>query len=96
MISVALVTPIVAMAALASSVLPAIVICAGNSSGNDGAVSQSVRVASVPQILFANLMTASALLNALWLHLCGALHYSELVFDIAEGLMQPLALPGPS
>jgi molybdopterin/thiamine biosynthesis adenylyltransferase len=52
-------------------------------------------VASVPQVLFTNLATASALLNALWLHLCSALHYSELAFDIAEGRMQPLALPAP-
>jgi hypothetical protein len=52
-------------------------------------------VASVPQILFANLMTASAMLNALWLYLCGGLHYSELEFDIADGLMRPSPLPGP-
>lgn len=52
-------------------------------------------VASVPQVLFANLTTAAALLNALWLYLCGAQHYSELSFDIAEGLMRPAALPGP-
>jgi hypothetical protein len=50
-------------------------------------------VASVPQILFANLAVASALLNTLWLHLCGALHYGELAFDIADGLMQPVELP---
>jgi molybdopterin/thiamine biosynthesis adenylyltransferase len=53
-------------------------------------------IASVPQILPANLMTAAALLNALWLYLCGALHYSELCFDIADGLMRPLPLPGPA
>lgn len=47
-------------------------------------------VMSSPQILFANLMTASAMLNALWLHLCGSLHYSEAVFDIAEALMRPV------
>jgi molybdopterin/thiamine biosynthesis adenylyltransferase len=47
---------------------------------------------SVPQILFANLAVASAMLNALWLHLCGALRYAEAVFDIAEGRMRP-ALP---
>lgn len=52
-------------------------------------------VASVPQILFANLMTASAMLNAFWLYLCGAIHYSELSFDIADGLMRPSPLPGP-
>jgi len=45
---------------------------------------------SVPQILFANLMVASAMLNTLWLYLCGATHYSELSFDIADGLMRPM------
>lgn len=47
-------------------------------------------ITSVPQILFANLMVASVMLNTLWLYLCGALHYGELAFDIAEGLMRPL------
>jgi hypothetical protein len=47
-------------------------------------------VASVPQILLANLASASAILNTLWLHLCGSLHYHELAFDIAEALMRPL------
>lgn len=46
-------------------------------------------VLSQPQILFANLATASAILNALLLHLSDALHYAELSFDIAEGLMRP-------
>lgn len=48
-------------------------------------------IASVPQILFANLAVASAIVNALWLHFCGALHYRELCFDIADGLMRPVA-----
>jgi hypothetical protein len=52
-------------------------------------------VASVPQLLFTNLMTASAILNALWLYLCSALHYTELSFDIAEGLMSPSPMPAP-
>jgi len=47
-------------------------------------------VASVPQLLFANLMTAAALLNAFWLHACGALHYCEVAFDIADALMRPV------
>jgi hypothetical protein len=51
--------------------------------------------ASVPQILFANLMTASAMLNTLWLHLCGELFYAELVFDLAAGVMRPLPLIVP-
>ena len=49
----------------------------------------------VPQILFANLLTASAMLNAFYLHACGALRYPELCFDLAEGRMQPLDLPWP-
>lgn len=58
-------------------------------------VSCTELVESVPQIVFANLMAASSMLNALWLYLCGALHYPELVFDIAEGLMRPVRLPLP-
>ena len=52
-------------------------------------------IASVPQILFTNLTVAAAMLNTLWLHLCGTLHYSELAFDIADGLMRPVPLPAP-
>jgi molybdopterin/thiamine biosynthesis adenylyltransferase len=48
------------------------------------------QMVSVPQLLLTNLATASAILNALSLHLCGALHYSELGVDIADGLMRPL------
>jgi hypothetical protein len=48
---------------------------------------------SVPQLLFANLATASALLNAFFLHTCRELCYPELCFDIAEGLMRPVPLP---
>lgn len=58
-------------------------------------VSCSEAVMSVPQILFTNLATASALLSACFLHACDALAYPELCFDIAEGRMQPLALPWP-
>jgi molybdopterin/thiamine biosynthesis adenylyltransferase len=46
-------------------------------------------IKSVPQILFTNLAVASSILNAFWLYGCGALHYSELSFDIADGLMRP-------
>jgi molybdopterin/thiamine biosynthesis adenylyltransferase len=48
---------------------------------------------SVPQILFMNLTVAAAILNTLFLHLSGALHYGELAFDIAEGKMRPVMLP---
>lgn len=46
-------------------------------------------VLSVPQILFANLAVASAMLNTLLLRLSRASHYAELSFDIADGLMRP-------
>jgi len=52
-------------------------------------------VASVPQILFANLMTASTLPNTFFLHVCGASHYSEAAFDIADARMAPVPLPAP-
>ncbi len=50
---------------------------------------------SVPQILFTNLMTATSMLNALWLHLAGELHYSELCFDVFDGVMRPMPHKGP-
>ena len=56
-------------------------------------VSCTEALISTPQILFANLAVASSMLNAFWLHLCGALHYPELCFDIHDGRMQPLPLP---
>jgi hypothetical protein len=56
-------------------------------------VSCSEAVLSVPQLLFTNLATASALLNAFFLHACRELRYPELCFDIAEGLMRPVPLP---
>ena len=51
-------------------------------------------MASAPQILFANLTVAACMLNTFWLHLCGGLTYAELSFDIAEGLMRPIATLG--
>jgi len=47
-------------------------------------------IQSIPQILFSNLAAASAILNAFWLYCCDTLHYSELSFDIADGLMRPV------
>src|ERR1051325_8647383 len=52
-------------------------------------------ITSVPQILFTNLTVATCMLNTLLLHLSDALHYSELAFDIADGLMRPAPLPAP-
>ena len=53
-------------------------------------------IVSVPQILPANVQTASALLSSFWLTLTGALHYSELAFDIADATMGPLPIPAPA
>jgi hypothetical protein len=50
-------------------------------------------IASVPQILFANLAAASHMLNAMWLYLSGRLDYAELNFDIALGRSAPVRLP---
>ena len=47
---------------------------------------------SVPQILFANLMVASAMLNALFLALSDELHYGEVCFDLADAVMRPMPL----
>jgi hypothetical protein len=51
-------------------------------------------VSCVPQILAVNLMTAATILNTFWLFLAGRVGYGELVFDVAEGLMRPIPLPG--
>jgi len=59
-----------------------------------GDVSCTEALLTVPQILFTNLATASAMLNAFSLHVSEALSYPELCFDVAEGLMRPIALPG--
>ena len=56
-------------------------------------VSCTEALISVPQILFANLTTAAAMLNAFFLHTCRHLEYPELCFDIADGLMRPVQLP---
>ena len=53
-------------------------------------------ITSVPQILFTNVTAASAILNAFWLYVCGALDYSEIAFDIKDGLMRPVPLPRPA
>jgi len=52
-------------------------------------------VASVPQLLFTNLMTACTILNTFWLYLCKASPYSELAFDVAEAVMNPVPIPAP-
>ena len=52
-------------------------------------------VDSVPQLLFANLATASAICNTFLLYLCDRLHYSEVGFDIVDARMRPLGIPAP-
>ena len=44
---------------------------------------------STPQILFANLATASAMLSAFFAYVCGRLTYQEVQFDILEGRSVP-------
>lgn len=62
---------------------------------NPGTLSCAEQVASVAQILFTNLQTATAMLNTLRLHLAEELAYSELHFDVHHGRMQPAGLPAP-
>ncbi len=45
---------------------------------------------SSPQILFANLATASHMLNAFFAYCCCELSYQEVTFDIIEAKSQPL------
>jgi hypothetical protein len=56
-------------------------------------VSCSEAIVSVPQILFANLASASAMLNTFYLHVCRDLKYAEVCFDLRDALMRPLELP---
>jgi hypothetical protein len=44
---------------------------------------------STPQILFANLAVASAMLNAFFAYSCGRLNYQEVQFDILQGRCVP-------
>lgn len=53
-------------------------------------------IVSTPQLLCANLTVAACMLNALWLHLSGGLHYAEVAFDVADALMRPLPLAAVS
>jgi hypothetical protein len=51
-------------------------------------------VISTPQILFANLQSATAALCTFFAYTCGRLSYQEVAFDILEGRMTPqLPLP---
>jgi len=46
---------------------------------------------SQPQLLITNMMTATCILSTLSLHVSGdSLHYSELSFDVADGVMRPV------
>jgi hypothetical protein len=48
----------------------------------------------VSQALVVSFAAGSAILNSLWLHLCGALHNGELSLDIADVLMRLIILLG--
>jgi len=52
-------------------------------------------VVSVPQILFTNMQVAVSILNTVLLYLSGELHYSEVAFDVADAVMQPVPIPAP-
>lgn len=56
-------------------------------------LSCSEAIISVPQIVFANLASASAMLNAFYLYVCRDLDYAEVCFDIRKALMRPVELP---
>jgi hypothetical protein len=58
-------------------------------------VSCTDAIASVPQILFANLAAASTMLNAFLLHVCRDVQHAEVCFDIREATMRPMELPLP-
>jgi len=58
-------------------------------------ISCSEAILSVPQIVFANLAAASAMLNAFYLYVCRDLEYAEVCFDIRDALMRPVELPVP-
>jgi hypothetical protein len=58
-----------------------------------GDVGCGEQIASQPQLLVTNAQTATAMLATFWLHISGALRYSEIGFDVAEGLMRGVTLP---
>ena len=60
-----------------------------------GELSCVEQMISAPQLLAANFAVASALFNAVYMHCCERLDYSELYLDVAEGLMRPAAYPAP-
>lgn len=53
----------------------------------------TMAVMSTPQLLAANLMAASTIINSLWLTLTNKIHYTELSFDIAKGVMNTCPWP---
>ncbi len=52
-------------------------------------------IASVPQILFANLTAASCALNAMYRYLCAGPDLGEVAFDVVDGVMRPVIYKGP-
>jgi molybdopterin/thiamine biosynthesis adenylyltransferase len=58
-------------------------------------ISCAEMVVSVPQILFTNMMVATSILGTLWLYLSDGLHYSEVAFDLADAVMNPIPIQPP-
>lgn len=50
-------------------------------------------IESTPQVLFANLAVASAMLSTTWALLCGELDHNEVAFDILDAVMRPITWP---
>jgi molybdopterin/thiamine biosynthesis adenylyltransferase len=54
---------------------------------------EELMAAGAPQLLFANLMVASLMLNAFYAIRQGSLHYSEVYLDITENLSRAVSRP---
>jgi len=62
---------------------------AGAEGGLPGGPNCGQLALSTPQILFANLAVASAMLSAFFAYACGRLSYQEVQFDILDGRSVP-------
>jgi predicted ThiF/HesA family dinucleotide-utilizing enzyme len=52
-------------------------------------------VVGTPQILFTNMQVACSMLHTVLLYTSDELHYSEVAFDVADAVMQPIPIPAP-
>ena len=55
---------------------------------------EELMAAGAPQLLFANLMVASLMLNAFYALRQGRLNYSEVYLDIVQNLSRAVSRPG--